>query len=46
MMPLQDSSQMVQTPVSNVQMPLFTQQGGKLLYFILFLFIKLLIKNV
>lgn len=30
MMTLQDGSQVVQTSVANVQMPLFTQQGGKI----------------
>jgi len=29
MMTLQDGSQVVQTSVANVQMPLFTQQAGK-----------------
>lgn len=29
MMTLQDGSQVVQTSVASVQMPLFTQQGGK-----------------
>lgn len=30
MMTLQDGSQVVQTSVANVQMPLFTQQAGKI----------------
>lgn len=30
MMALQDSSQIVQSSIANVQMPLFTQQAGKI----------------
>jgi len=36
MMTLQDGSQVVQTSVANVQMPLFAQQAGKRAVYMIF----------